>query len=151
MPRLSGIFGALGISASGMTAQRARRDARSSNVANIHTTRVEGGSYYKRQTVILKEKKNASDFSSLLISELGSNFGKEFSGVEVLSIQRINESPKLIYEPDHPDADEEGMVSYPNINIIEEMVNMIMSSRAFEANLTVFNTAKEMISQSLEI
>lgn len=151
MPGLSGIFGALGISASGMTAQRARIDAISSNVANIHTTRVEGGSYYKRQTVILKEKKSASDFSSLLISELGSNFGKEFSGVEVLSIQRINESPKLIYEPDHPDADEEGMVSYPNINIIEEMVNMIMSSRAFEANLTVFNTAKEMISQSLEI
>lgn len=151
MPGLSGIFGALGISASGMTAQRARIDAISSNVANIHTTRVEGGSYYKRLTVILKEKKNASYFSTVFNNELRSSIGDEYSGVEVLSIQRINESPKLIYEPDHPDADEEGMVSYPNINIIEEMVNMIMSSRAFEANLTVFNTAKEMISQSLEI
>ena len=151
MPGLSGIFGALGISASGMTAQRARIDAISSNVANIHTTRVEGGTYYKRQFVILREKKIAPDFSAIFSSELSSRTSDTFSGVEVLTIQQIHESPKLIYEPDHPDADEEGMVSYPNINIIEEMVNMIMSSRAFEANLTVFNTAKEMISQSLEI
>ncbi|MCH8303532.1 MAG: flagellar basal body rod protein FlgC [Candidatus Marinimicrobia bacterium] len=151
MPRISGIFGALEISASGMSAQRAKIDVISSNVANVHTTRVEGGSYYKRQVIVLRESKLSLDFSSILSDEIGGGIGGELSGVEVVEITSIQEPPKFIYEPNHPDANEEGMVSYPNINIIEEMVNMIMSSRAFEANLTVFNTAKEMISQSLEI
>jgi len=151
MPRVSGIFGALEISASGMSAQRARIDVISSNIANVHTTRVEGGSYYKRQTIILKETKLGSDFSRILNDEIRFGIGDKLSGVEVVNIATINEPAKMIYEPNHPDANEEGMVSYPNINIIEEMVNMILSSRAFEANLTVFNTAKEMISQSLEI
>ncbi len=151
MPRISGIFGALEISSSGMSAQLARIDVISSNVANVHTTRVEGGKYYKRQAIVLKEAKLGPDFSSILSGEMGGGIGDELSGVEVVNIVTIDESPKMIYEPNHPDANEEGMVSYPNINIIEEMVNMIMSSRAFEANLTVFNTAKEMISQSLEI
>ena len=151
MPRISGIFGALEISASGMSAQRAKIDVISSNVANVHTTRVEGGSYYKRQVIVLRESKLSPDFSSILSYEIGGGIGGELSGVEIVEITSIQEPPKFIYEPNHPDANEEGMVSYPNINIIEEMVNMIMSSRAFEANLTVFNTAKEMISQSLEI
>ena len=151
MPRISGIFGALEISASGMSAQRARIDVISSNVANVHTTRVDGGSYYKRQVIVLKESKLSLDFSSILNDEIGFGIGDQLSGVEVVEVSTINESAKMIYEPNHPDANEEGMVSYPNINIIEEMVNMILSSRAFEANLTVFNTAKEMISQSLEI
>ena len=146
MPRISGIFGALEISASGMSAQRAKIDVISSNVANVHTTRVEGGTYYKRQVIILRESKLSPDFSSILSDEIGTGIG-----VEIVEITSIQEPQKFVYEPNHPDANEEGMVSYPNINIIEEMVNMIMSSRAFEANLTVFNTAKEMISQSLEI
>lgn len=151
MPKLSGIFGSLAISSSGMNAQRARIDAISSNVANIHTTRVENGSYYKRKVVILGEQKDGVSFGSILGGMMGSNGGYEFSGVDVLRIMEVNEGPKMVYEPNHPEANEEGMVSYPNINIIEEMVNMITSSRSFEANLTVFNTAKEMISQSLEI
>lgn len=151
MPKLSGIFGSLAISSSGMNAQRARIDAISSNVANIHTTRVENGSYYKRKVVILGEQKDGVSFGSILGGMMGSNGGNEFSGVDVLRIMEVNEGPKMVYEPNHPEANEEGMVSYPNINIIEEMVNMITSSRSFEANLTVFNTAKEMISQSLEI
>ena len=151
MPRISGIFGALEISASGMSAQRAKIDVISSNIANVHTTRVEGGSYYKRQVIVLKETKLSPDFSSFLSDEIGFGIVDQLSGVEVVNVSTIDEAAKLIYEPNHPDANEEGMVSYPNINIIEEMVNMILSSRAFEANLTVFNTAKEMISQSLEI
>ena len=134
-----------------MSAQRARIDVISSNFANVHTTRVDGGSYYKRQVIVLKESKLSLDFSSILNHEIGFGIGDQLSGVEVVEVSTINESAKMIYEPNHPDANEEGMVSYPNINIIEEMVNMILSSRAFEANLTVFNTAKEMISQSLEI
>ena len=151
MPRISGIFGALEISASGMSAQRAKIDVISSNIANVHTTRVEGGSYYKRLVIVLKETKLSPDFSSILRDEIGFGIADQLSGVEVVNVSTIDEAAKLIYEPNHPDANEEGMVSYPNINIIEEMVNMILSSRAFEANLTVFNTAKEMISQSLEI
>ena len=151
MPRISGIFGALEISASGMSAQRAKIDVISSNVANVHTTRVEGGSYYKRQVIVLRESKLSPDFSSILSNEIGAGIGDQLAGVEVVEITSIQEPPKFIYEPNHPDANEEGMVSYPNINIIEEMVNMILSSRDFEANLTFFNTAKEMISQSLEI
>lgn len=151
MPRISGIFGALNISSSGMNAQRARIDVISSNVANVHTTRVEGGSYYKRQMIVLRETKMSPDFSSILNDELGLGISDQLSGVKIVNVTTIDEPPKMIYEPNHPDANEEGMVSYPNINIIEEMINMIMASRAFEANLTVFNTAKEMISQSLEI
>jgi len=151
MPKLSGIFGSLAISSSGMHAQRARIDAISSNVANIHTTRVEGGSYYKRKVVILGEQKDSASFSSILVGMMGGQAGNQFSGVDVLRIMEVEEGPKMVYEPNHPEANEEGMVSYPNINIIEEMVDMITSSRSFEANLTVFNTAKEMISQSLEI
>ena len=151
MPRISGIFGALEISSSGMSAQLAKIDVISSNVANVHTTRVDGGSYYRRRMIVLKESKLSPDFSSILSDEIWAGIGDELAGVEVVEITRIQEPPKMIYEPNHPDANEEGMVSYPNINIIEEMVNMIMSSRAFEANLTVFNAAKEMISQSLEI
>ena len=151
MPRISGIFGALNISSSGMNAQRARIDVISSNVANVHTTRVDGGSYYKRQMIVLRETKMSPDFSSILNDELGLGISDQLSGVKIVNVTTIDEPPKMIYEPNHPDANEEGMVSYPNINIIEEMINMIMASRAFEANLTVFNTAKEMISQSLEI
>ena len=151
MPKLSGIFGSLAISSSGMNVQRARIDAISSNVANIHTTKIEGGSYYKRKVVILREQQDNINFSSVLSGLMGNLAGSEFSGVEVLRIMEIDDGPKMIYEPNHPEANDEGMVSYPNINIIEEMVNMIISSRSFEANLTVFNTAKEMISQSLEI
>lgn len=151
MPRISGIFGALNISSSGMNAQRARIDVISSNVANVHTTRVEGGSYYKRRMIVLRETKMSPDFSSILNDELGLGISDQLSGVKIVNVTTIDEPPKMIYEPNHPDANEEGMVSYPNINIIEEMINMIMASRAFEANLTVFNTAKEMISQSLEI
>ena len=151
MPRISGIFGALNISSSGMNAQRARIDVISSNVANVHTTRVDGGSYYKRQMIVLRETKMSPDFSSILNDELGLGISDQLSGVKIVNVTTIDEPPKMIYEPNHPDANEEGMVSYPNINIIEEMINMIMASRAFEANLTVFNTAKEMIAQSLEI
>jgi len=151
MPRISGIFGALEISASGMSVQRAKIDVISSNIANVHTTRVDGGSYYKRQVIVLKETKLSPNFSSILSNEIGFGIADQLSGVEIVNVSTINEPAKMIYEPNHPDANDEGMVSYPNINIIEEMVNMILSSRAFEANLTVFNTAKEMISQSLEI
>ncbi len=148
MPKIGGIFSAMSVSASGMKAQRARIDAISSNIANVHTTKVEGGGYYKRKIALLKEGNVTDDFESLLNSQLG---GEGAMGVNVEGLYSVDSGPKLVYEPNHPDADKDGMVAYPDINIVEEMVDMILASRTFEANLSVFNAAKDMISQSLEI
>lgn len=148
MPKIGGIFSAMSISASGMKAQRARIDAISSNIANVHTTKVEGGGYYKRKIAILREGNVSDNFESFLLSQMD---GGNIKGVNVEGIESIDRGPKLVYEPNHPDADKDGMVAYPDINIVEEMVDMILASRTFEANLTVFNAAKDMISQSLEI
>lgn len=128
-------FDVMNIASTGMGAQRIRITAISSNLANAQTTKTADGGPYKRQDVVFKS-----------IME-----GENAGGVQVSKVINDEKPPILKYEPDHPDADEEGYVAYPNINPIEEMVNMLEASRSYEANTTVLNTSKQLALKALEI
>lgn len=128
-------FDILGVASTGMSAQRIRISSVSANLANSHTTRTEDGGPYQRQDVVFKQ---------ILEGELQ-------GGVKVTEVVKDEKPPILKYEPGHPDADEEGYVAYPNINPIEEMVNMLEASKSYEANTTVLSTAKQLAMKALEI
>ena len=140
-------FGAMDISASGMTAQRLRTDIIAQNIANVNTTRDGDGGVYKRKTVLFEEKPSNSfnDYLSVASGSIG-------NGVKVSQIVEDNETPMtMVYDPSHPDADEDGYVMYPNVNTVTEMTNLIDASRSYEANVTAFNGTKSMTMTALEI
>lgn len=143
-------FDGLNTSATALTAQSLRMDVISQNMANIDTTRTEDGGPYKRKTVIFKEiNDNNNSFKTMFDKELGNT--NMLSGVKVDKIvEDDTEGPKE-YNPSHPDADADGYVTKPNVNVVEEMVNMISASRAYEANVTAVNITKGMINKTLEI
>lgn len=143
-----GLFDSINISASGLTAERLRMDIISQNIANANTTRTSNGSPYRRKMVVFKEADIDKPFSSYLSAAQG-NLKK--SGVKVSSIVEDKSEFKLVYNPGHPDADENGYVKMPNVDIMVEMVNMISASRAYEANVTSINSTKSMIMKALEI
>ena len=144
-----GFFNSMDISASGMTAQQLRTDIISQNLANVDTTRDANGDVYVRKTVIFSQKGNTvSSFSSVLDSAIG----RSGSGVKVSSIVEDKETDmRMVYDPSHPDADENGYVTYPNVDTVTEMTNMIDASRSYEANVTAFNASKSMLLRTLEI
>lgn len=128
------------ISGSALSAQKLRLDIIGNNIANINTTRtIEGGPYQRRMPV----------FEERLQKAMGTAF--KGNGVKVSSIVKDNSPPRLEYNPEHPDANQEGFVALPNINMVDEMVDMITATRAYEANVTAFNTAKTMALKALEI
>ncbi|AKX93518.1 flagellar basal-body rod protein FlgC [Moorella thermoacetica] len=138
---------ALAISASGLTAERLRLDIIANNLANINTTRTPRGGPYRREVPVFAER---------LQEAMGQLPGRPSSrapgaGVEVAAIVEDNSPPRLVYDPSHPDADANDYVHLPNINIVNEMVDMITASRAYEANVTVLNAAKAMTLKALEI
>lgn len=135
------------ISASALTAQRLRLDIISSNIANVDTTRTEKGEPYRRKMVVFQEMNESSDFNKILNNKMNYN-GK---GVRVAAIIEDQRPFKIVYDPAHPDADEKGYVRMPNVNIVEEMVDMISATRSYEANVTAINSTKNMISKALEI
>lgn len=140
------IFGALDVSATGMTAQQLRMDTISENIANVNTTRDSEGNVYKRKTVLFEEKSYPTFSESL--SMANGHIGK---GVKVSRIVEDNSEGNKVYDPSHPDADDDGYVIYPNVNTVTEMTNMIDATRAFEANVTVLNGTKGMALKALEI
>ena len=141
------IFTSFDISASGMTAQRLRSDIISQNLANVNSTSSQEGGAYRRKTVVFSEK-NATAFSDVLLSSAGT----VGSGVKVTKIVEDYETPmSKVYDPAHPDADEDGYVTYPNVNVVTEMTNLIDASRSYEANVTAFNASKSMALKGLEI
>lgn len=145
------MFDSLNISATGMTAQRLRMDILSENIANVKTTRTQDGTPYVRKNVVFQEKDGAS-FRDALKRQLKLNNTYVGSGVKVSSIIQDTETPmNMVYEPSHPDADENGYVSYPNVNPVTEMTDLIDASRAYEANITAFNATKAMALKALEI
>ena len=142
-----GVFSGMDISASGMTAQRTRLDIISENIANVNTTRDADGNVYMRKSVIFQEK-GVPTFDELLLGTAG-NFGR---GVKITSIfEDTSTEGRMVYDPSHPDADENGYVTYPNVNTVQEMTDMIDASRAYEANVTAFNASKNMQLKALEI
>jgi len=144
-----GFFTSLDIGASGLTAQRLRMDTISQNIANINTTRTENGTPYRRRVAVFEERSANSSFSDYLSESSKEKYiGK---GVRVSRIIEDSSPFKRTYDPGHPDADEDGYVLMPNVDIITEMVNMISATRAYEANVTSINTTKSMAMKALEI
>ena len=138
------MFTGFKILGSGMSAQRTRLNVTSSNLANANTTRTEDGEAYRRRDPV---------FSAMQIEGLDPNgIGNEaLQGVEVVDID-IDEGPlPTVYNPGHPDADADGYVEMPNVNVVEEMVNMITASRSFEANATAFQTLRDMMNRSIDM
>ena len=145
-----GIFNAINVSATGLTAQRLRMDVIAKNIANASTTRTENGLPYRRQVVIFEENCKNKAFSQFL-SEESRRLFLNGGGVKVKGIVDDKSPFKRIYDPGHPDADEEGYVLMPNVDAVVEMVNMISAARAYEANVTALNATKGMAQKALEI
>jgi flagellar basal-body rod protein FlgC len=145
------LFSSFNISASALTANRLRMDVVASNIANAQTTRAEyvNGQWqpYRRKVVELQAE-NQSRFNQILQAKRG----KETTGGVVVSAVRSDPSPfKLVYDPYHPDANEEGYVQLPNVDMVKEMVDLMSASRSYEANVTVLNGVKQMYLKALEI
>lgn len=134
-------------SASGLTAQRLRMNLVSNNLANANTTRTAQGGPYQRQEPVFSAIPVKNAFGEILKGELGANL----SDVNVTEIINDQRKPLLKYDPMHPDADQQGFVSMPNVNVMEEMVNMMTASRSYEANVTAISTSKNMVQKALEI
>ena len=146
-----GLFQSFDIAASGMTAQRFRMDTIAENIANVNTTPGEdGGGPYRRKIVTFQEKQlNPFTFSSLLDEYRDRYKG---NGVRVMRVSEDYETDFIMdYDPSNPDADENGYVSYPNVNTVTEMTNLIDATRAYQANVTVFNSLKAMTQNAISI
>lgn len=143
------MFTSFDINASGLTAQRYRMDIISENIANANTTRTEDGTPYVRKVVTFSEKESQTSFSRVL-NEATDNYsgkGVKVSGVYEDTVTEMNK----VYDPSHPDADEDGYVTYPNVNTITEMTNLIDATRSYEANATAFTASKSMALKGLEL
>lgn len=130
------IFSGMRISASGLAAERMKMDVISSNVANMQTTRTKNGGAYRRKIATFEE--NYDEKLGML-------------GVKTKKIEEDKSPLRKIYEPNHPDADKDGYVEYPNVDLLAEMSDLISASRAYESNVDTLNAQKNMISKALEI
>ncbi|MCW2977717.1 MAG: flagellar basal-body rod protein FlgC [Actinomycetia bacterium] len=147
-----GLFGSLGISASGMAAARLRMDVTAENLANAETTRGANGQPYQRKEVVLQESSGTSGFASALAGAQGAGVqGQVGGGVEVTGIVGDPSAPRKVYDPGHPDADAQGYVTLPNVNPVTEMVDLITASRGYEANVQAMSAAKQMFTKTLDL
>jgi flagellar basal-body rod protein FlgC len=164
--KIEKIFASFNISAMGLSAQRKRMTAIAENIANVETTRTENGTPYRRKIVVMRASPEGSFQVALRNETIGlkttdekhfSVDGVEFFESEVpisgVRAEVVEDSApeRLVYNPEHPDADENGYVHMPNVNIIVEMVDMISATRAYEANVTAFNASKNIAKDALEI
>lgn len=142
------LFQSFNISASGMTAERFRTDIIAQNIANVNTTKTESGEPYRRKVVTFAEK-NVTPFSQYYSDSKNAAVG---NGVKVASVKEDYTTDLIMeYDPANPDADENGYVSYPNVNVVTEMTNLIDSTRAYEANATAFEASKNLAITGLSI
>jgi flagellar basal-body rod protein FlgC len=144
------MFDSLRVSASGMTAERLRMDVIADNLANADTTRGPNGQPYRRKEVVLQEVPQGG-FGASLAAAMDSQGASRPGGVEVGGIVEDQTPYKMVYDPGHPDADAKGYVRMPNVDTVTEMVDLISSSRAYEANVTAMQTAKQMFTKTLDL
>lgn len=137
----------LRISASGLAAQRMRMNTISSNIANINTLRTPEGGPYRRKDVVFESMPDARNFGELVTMPPNDNLQR----VQVTDVISDDKAIDLRYEPDHPDANPEGYVAYPKINLMEEMANMIQATRGYEANVSAIQASRDMAMSALEI
>ncbi len=130
-------------SASGLYVQRKRMDVIAGNLANLETTRTENGGPYRRKMVVMRTKQLDQGFNNI--------FSLQIEGVQIEDIVEDKSPFKKVYNPSHPDADNQGYLRKPNVDLIVETTNMLMARRAFEANLAVAKQIKEMVLKALEI
>ena len=148
------MFGSIDAAASGLTAERLRMDVISNNIANANTTRTaEGGAYHRRYVVFEPREEDINSFSSILAGAMRpENKNKQRGkGVRAVRIETDNSQGPLVYDPGHPDANAEGYLERPNVNVVGEMVDMITASRGYEANVTVIQAAKSMAAKALDM
>jgi flagellar basal-body rod protein FlgC len=140
-----GILDILKVCASGLKAQRTRMEVIATNLANVHTTRTEeGGPFRKKEAVFTAADVSESKGFGRMLSE-------KLDGVVVDGVQESGKPFEKVFDPGHPDADKEGYVMFPNVNLMEEMADMVAATRAYEANINAVNTTKEMYLKTLEI
>lgn len=142
-----GVFSAMNVAATGMTAQQLRMDVISENIANANTTRTEDGTAYRRKTVVFKER-DLTSFDNVLNGYMNQY---QPNGVKVTQVVKDMSDLRLVYEPDNPDANADGYVEYPNVDTVTEMTNLIDASRAYEASVTSFNAGKAIAMKGLEL
>ena len=142
-----GFFNSVRIASTGLTAQRLRMDTIAENIANAQTTRTADGGPFRRRTVIFEEMADHNRFGILVSRQLERQGG----GVRVRAVAEDFSPGPLVFDPTHPDANEEGYVMMPNINIVEEMVNMISASRSYEANITAMTNLRHITQRTLDI
>lgn len=143
---MSGLFSAMDVSSSALTAQRRRLELLVANIANAQTTRTEEGGPYQRKDVVFQTKSVEPFWKVLAEVE-----NEALEGVEVTEVITDDSPPVLRYEPQHPDADEQGYVAYPDIQPLEEMANFMAATRSYEANVRAFEAVKELVRRSLEL
>lgn len=166
---IRGAFPSIDVSASGLSVQRTRMNITASNIANVNTTKTNGeiGQPYKRKRTIVSSENGPGTFQLVLNRQdsrlsvtngrhlqqglTTSNGRGQIPGVKVADIIEDTAPPRMIYDPIHPDANANGYVAMPDINIVVEMVDMISATRAYEANITAINSAKNMVRQAIEI
>lgn len=148
-----GMFDAMNISASGLTAQRLRMDVIANNIANVNTTRTAEGGPFRRSQVVLRPRSERMKFKSSILPEALKNQVGE--GVRVMRVEKDPTPPRMKYDPSHPDAikfgEKKGYLELPNVTIVTEMVNMISATRSYEANVTLMNSSKQMFTRALDI
>ena len=135
---------------SGLTAQQLRLDVVSENITNMNTTRTEGGGPYRRKVVVLESQSNQTAFQAALERARG-NQPQQQGGVRVAEIAEDPSDFKLVYDPTHPDANDQGYVEMPNVDLIKEMSDAMAASQAYSANVTAFNVLKQVTAKGLEI
>jgi flagellar basal-body rod protein FlgC len=144
------MFGGMEISGSALTAQRLRMNVTAENIANAETTKGADGNPYRRKEVTLESVGQAGTFGSQLSRAMGTS-GVAPGGVQATEITEDQTNGKLVYDPSHPDADEQGYIRMPNVDTVTEMVDLIDAQRAYEANVTAMSAAKQMFAKTLEI
>jgi|SRR5579862_3177212 flagellar basal-body rod protein FlgC len=138
------LFSSLQVSASGMAAQRTRAELLVQNMANAETTRTPEGGPYRRKDVVFSTQVQASPFSAAFQNELS-------TGVSVADVVTDDRAPELRYMPGHPDADANGYVAFPNLNPVEEMVNLMNAQRSYDGNVSAMTAVKDMLNHSIDI
>lgn len=145
----------MNITGSGLTAQQLRLDVISENITNMSTTRTEGGGTYRRKTVVFQAVDGRDDFRAVMARAQGrAASGSALSsrgGVIVTDIGEDQSELKLVYDPTHPDANEDGYVEYPNVDLIKEMTDAMAATQAYSANVTALNVLKTVVAKGLEI
>ena len=150
-------FSSMNIVGSGMTAQQARLDVISENITNLNTTRTEGGGAYRRKVTVMQAETGKNGFREAMSraarkGHAVSNRGYEQAGgVKIVEIIEDQSELPLVYDPTHPDANEEGYVEMPNVTLVAEVTDAMAASQAFSANVTAFNALKQVVQRGLDI